>query len=155
MSRSRHAVGVLVIAVFGLWGCSRAPSADSGSGATAEKLKAVETKLARLEDDFRATASARDQLSKRLIAAEEARTALQMQMNKELKAKEDQLQNRTVERDQAVNQLKSMKDGLRDLLTKMDDGPKPEGSPAVPIIPTSNSKPELPTIPDVPKVPGK
>jgi TolA-binding protein len=155
MSRSRHAVGVLVIAVFGVWGCSRAPSADSGSAATAEKLKAVETKLARLEDDFRATASARDQLSKKLIAAEEARTALQMQMNKELKAKEEQLQGRTAERDQAVNQLKSMKDGLRDLLTKMDDGPKPDGSPAVPIIPTSNTKPELPTIPDVPKVPGK
>ncbi|HEX3150337.1 MAG TPA: hypothetical protein VHR66_19830 [Gemmataceae bacterium] len=154
MSRSRHAVGVLVIAVFGIWGCSRTPSPDSGSGATAEKLKAVEAKLARLEDDFRAAASARDQLSKRLIAAEEARTALQMEMNKELKAKDELIQARTAERDQAANQLKSMKDGLRDLLTKMEDGPKPEGSPAVPIIPTSNAKPDLPSIPDVPKVPA-
>jgi hypothetical protein len=153
MSRSRHAVGVLVIAVFGVWGCSRAPSTDSGSAATAEKLKAVETKLARLEDDFRATASARDQLSKRLIAAEEARTALQLEMNKELKAKDEALQARTAERDQASNQLKSMKDGLRDLLTKMEDGPKPDGSPTVPIIPTSNAKPDLPKIPDVPAQP--
>src|SRR5262245_57254059 len=104
MSRSHHAVGVLLIAVFGLWGCSRAPSADSGS-ATADKLKTVETKLARLEDDFRAASSARDQLSKRLIAAEEARTALLTQvdrLNKDVKAKDDQVAARTAERDQAA-----------------------------------------------------
>ena len=157
MSRSRHAVGVLIISVFGLWGCSRAPSADSGA-ATAEKLKAVETKLARLEDDFRAASSARDQLSKKVIAAEEARAALQTQLdraNKEVKAKDEQVQTRTAERDQAANQFRTLKDSLRDLLTKMDDGPKPDGSPTVPVIPTSNRKPDLPAIPDVPTGTGK
>jgi chromosome segregation ATPase len=142
MSRSHQVVGVLIVSVFGLWGCSRAPSADS-SAANAEKLKAVETKLARLEDDFRAAASARDQLSKKLLAAEEARTALQGQLetlNKDVKAKEELVTTRTTERDQANGQLKTLKDGLKDLLTKMDDGPKPEGTPAVPVIPTSNTK---------------
>jgi hypothetical protein len=154
MSHSRHAVGVLVVCLFGLWGCSRAPSADGGSAATAEKLRAVEAKLARLEDDFRATASARDQLSKRLVAAEEARTALQAQMNKEIKAREEQIASRTAERDQANNQYAALKNELKDLLTKAENGMKPPESPQVPVIPTSNSKPELPAIPDV-KVPSR
>jgi chromosome segregation ATPase len=141
MSRSRRAVGVLVVALFGLWGCSRAPSADPGSAATAEKLKAVESKLARLEDDFRAAASARDQLSKRLVAAEEARTALQEQMNKEIKARDEQVASRTAERDQATNQYAALKTELKELLTKAENGMKPAESPQVPVIPTSNPKP--------------
>jgi chromosome segregation ATPase len=156
MSRSRQAVGILIVALFGLWGCSRAPSADSGSNATAEKLKAVETKLARLEDDFRAAASARDQLSKKFIAAEEARTELQgqvTQLTKEVKAKDEQLANRTAERDQVAAQHKVLKDGLKDLLSKMEPEAKPEGSPMVPVIPTSNVKPEVPTVPTLPTVP--
>ena len=155
MTRSRHAVGVLLVAVFGLWGCSRAPSADGS--ATAEKLRTVETKLARLEDDFRAAASARDQLSKKLLAAEEARTALLNQvdrMDKDMKSKDDQLTTRTAERDQAAGQFRALKDELRELLAKAENGMKSEGSPTVPVIPTSNPKPDLPTIPDVPK-PGK
>jgi chromosome segregation ATPase len=148
MSRSRHAVGVLIVAVFGLWGCSRAPSA--GESATAEKLKAVEAKLARLEDDFRAAASARDQLSKRLIAAEEARVAAA----REAKVKDEQLQARTAERDQAAGQFKALKDELKELLTKAENGMK-EPSPTVPLIPTSNARPDLPTVPDAPQVRGK
>lgn len=154
MTRSRHAVGVLLVAVFGLWGCSRAPSADNGSAATVEKLKAVETKLARLEDDFRAAASARDQLSKKLLAAEEARTALVVQvdrMGKDLKVKDEQIGLRTTERDQAAGQFKALRDELRELLTRAENGMKSEGSPSVPVIPTSNPKPDLPAIPDVPK----
>jgi septal ring factor EnvC (AmiA/AmiB activator) len=135
MSRSHQALGVLVVALFGLWGCSRAPSADSGS---AEKLKAVESKLARLEDDFRAAASARDQLTKKLIAAEEARAALL----RDIKGKDDLLQARTSERDQVAGQFKALKDGLKELLAKAEGETKPEGSPGVPIIPASNPKPE-------------
>ena len=157
MSRSRHAVGVLLVTLFGLWGCSRAPSADSGS-ATAEKLRAVETKLARLEDDFRAASAARDQLSKKLLAAEEARTTLLVQvdrMGKDLKSRDEQITQRTAERDQAAGQFKALKDELRELMAKAENGMKPvEGSSTVPVIPTSNVKPDLPAIPDVPK-PGK
>jgi chromosome segregation ATPase len=156
MSRSRRAVGVMIIALFGLWGCSRAPSADSGSAATAEKLKAVETKLARLEDDFRAAASARDQLSKKLIAAEEARTAMTAQvehLTREMKAKDEQLTTRTSERDQMTNQYKTFREGLREWLAKADEG-KMEGSPMAPVIPTANTKPDAPTMP-IPTTPMK
>ena len=159
MSRSRHAAGVLLVTLFGLWGCSRAPSADTGgSAATAEKLRAVETKLARLEDDFRAASAARDQLSKKLIAAEEARTALVLQVDrlgKDLKAKDEQIGQRTAERDQAAGQFRALKDELRELMAKAENGMRPvEGSTGVPVIPTSNVKPDLPAVPDVPK-PGK
>lgn len=146
MSRSHRAIAVLIVGLFGLWGCSRAPSND---GANAEKLKTVETKLARLEDDFRAAASARDQLSKKLIAAEEARTAMTAQLERvtrEMKAKEEQLATRTNERDQVTNQYKLFRDGLRDLLTKGDEG-KMEPSSMVPVIPTGNTKPDVPAIP--------
>ena len=135
MSRSRQAAGIMIVALFGLWGCTRAPSADNGSAATAEKLKALETKMARLEDDFRAASSARDQLSKKLIAAEEARMALEVQ-----------LAARTNERDQVSGQYKTFREGLRDLLTKADEG-KMETSPTVPVVPASNIKPDLPALP--------
>ena len=153
MSRFRQAVGVLIVSLFGVWGCTRAPSADGDSG-TAEKVKALETKMARLEDDFRAASSARDQLSKKLLAVEEGRLTLQSQvtrMNQEMKAKDDQIQTRTTERDQVSNNYKTFRDGLRELLTKSEEG-KLEGSPLVPAIPTSNIKPELPTVPPLPTV---
>jgi chromosome segregation ATPase len=146
----------MIVALCGLWGCSRAPSADIGNAATAEKLKAMETKLARLEDDFRAAASARDQLSKKLIAAEEARTAMQAQieqMTREAKAKDEQLTARTAERDQLTNQYKSFRDGLREWLTKADEG-KMDGSPMVPVVPTGNQKADPPVIP-IPPAPMK
>ena len=153
MSRFRQAIGVLIVSLFGVWGCTRAPSAD-GSGGTAEKVKALETKMARLEDDFRAASSARDQLSKKLLAAEEARLALQGQvtrMSQEMKAKDEQIQTRTTERDQVTGQYKTFRDGLKELLAKAEEG-KSEGSPMVPIIPTSNIKPESPTVPALPPV---
>ena len=153
VSRFRQAAGVVIVSLFGLWGCTRAPSPD-GNGATAEKVKALETKMARLEDDFRSASSARDQLSKKLLAAEEGRLALQGQvtrMTQEMKAKDEQLQSRTTERDQVTGQYKSFRDGLKELLAKAEEG-KSEGSPTVPAIPTSNIKPELPTVPALPTV---
>ena len=153
MSRFRQTVGVVIVSLFGVWGCTRAPSAD-GNGATAEKVKALETKMARLEDDFRAASSARDQLSKKLLAAEEGRLALQGQvtrMTQEMKAKDDQIQTRTTERDLVTNNYKSFREGLKDLLAKAEEG-KTEGSPTVPAIPTSNTKPELPSVPPLPTV---
>jgi hypothetical protein len=156
MSRSRQALGVLVVALFGLWGCSRAPSADNGS-ASAEKVKAVELKLARLEDDFRAAASARDQLSKKLLAAEEARTALLKQvdrLNSDVRARNELVQTRTAERDQVSGQYRSLKDGLRELLAKAEGETKPDGTSPAAIIPVSNQKPDVPNLPALPAVPA-
>jgi hypothetical protein len=121
MSRSHQALGVLIVVLFGLWGCSRAPS---------------------------------DQLTKKLIAAEEARTALTKQvevLGRDGKVKDELLQARTAERDQVAGQFKALKDGLKELLAKTEGETRPDGSPAAPIIPVSHPKPEAPTSPVVPK----
>ena len=155
MPRFHQVIGIAVVTLVGVWGCSQAPSADSAS-ATAEKLKSVEAKLARLEEDFRAAASARDQLSVKLHAAENARTALQADVAKlarDIKAKDDVIQTRTAERDQALDHLKMLKDGLKEILARVEDGPKSDGSPTVPVIPASNSKPDVSTIPVLPSTP--
>ena len=145
MSRSRQALGVVIVALFGLWGCSRAPSNDNPN--TADKLRAVEQKLARLEDDFRAASSARDQLSKKLLAAEEARTALTKQVDR----LHSDVNARTAERDQVTGQYKTLRDGIKDLLAKVEGESKPDGSPTAPVIPVANNKSEAQNLPALPR----
>lgn len=148
MSRTQKAIGVLLVTLFGLWGCTRASSVDS---VQAEKLKALEAKLARLEDEFRAVASARDQLSKKLMAAEQARTELLAEIaatNEQLRLRTQELQTRTQERDQVTDQYKAFRDQLRELLARGDEGKmSPNPSSAPPVIPTSNPKPDQPAAP--------
>lgn len=156
MSRTRRAAGVLIVTVLGLWGCSKAPT-EPAAAASAEKIKAVETKLGRLEDDFRAAASARDQLQKKLAAAVEAQTAQQTQLDRltrELRDKEELLLKRTAERDTLDGQYTGFRKGLKELIAKAEEPAKPEGSPTLPLIPTSNKKPEVPELPPVPDVPA-
>ena len=78
MSRSRHAVGVLLVTLFGLWGCSRAPSADGSTGHRRE-AQGRRDQAGPAGRRLPGRRQRRDQLSKRLMAAEEARTALQAQ----------------------------------------------------------------------------
>ena len=150
MFRSRVAFALLVGMLVGLWGCARSPS-DS-----ADKIKAVESKLVRLEDDFRAASSERDQLLKKLAAAIEFQTAQQSQLErltKDLKDRDDLIQKRTAERDSFDAQFAGFRKNLRDLLAKAEEQlPRPEGSSAVPIIPTSNRKPDV-AVPDATDIP--
>lgn len=158
MYRYHRALAVFLVAIFGLWGCSRAPSnvavSDSGS---AEKLKSVETKLAKLEDDFRMANSVRDQLRKKLNESEETQKQLQAQLDtlkETLKVKDEAISKRTAERDQANAQYESFRKNVKDLLFKAEEAlAKPEGSPVVPAITTSNKKPEEPSVPSVPALP--
>jgi chromosome segregation ATPase len=152
MSRSRQALAVVIVALFGLWGCSRAPSNDNPN--TADKLRAVEQKLARLEDDFRAASSARDQLSKKLLAAEEARTALTKQVDRlhsDVKSRDELLNTRTAERDQVTSQYKTLREGIKELLAKVEGESKPDGSPTAPVIPVSTNKAEAQNLPALPR----
>lgn len=152
MFRSRQAVGVLIVSLLGLWGCSRPASDPSVSAASTDKLKTLEKKLNLLEDDFRAAASARDQFQKKLTAASEAQKAMQDQMDRlaiDLKAKDELIAKRTAERDQLENKYAAFRKDLKDLLAKIE-----ETSPSVPLIPTSNSKPAAPELPVVPEVPA-
>jgi chromosome segregation ATPase len=74
MSRANKALIFLVVASMGLWGCSRGP-ANNGA-VSVERIRALEAKISKLEDDFRDSVAVRDQLRKKLAAADEQRTQL-------------------------------------------------------------------------------
>jgi chromosome segregation ATPase len=76
MTRANKALVVMAVAFLGLWGCARGPANGSVS---LERIRALETKIAKLEDDFRSSVAVREQLRKKLATVEEERT----QLNKE------------------------------------------------------------------------
>jgi chromosome segregation ATPase len=119
MTRANKALAVLVVAALGLWGCAQGPANGAGS---AERIKALEGKCAKLEDDYRAVASARDQLRKKLAEADEQRGRLKADLEqlqpvvKEHEELRQQLTVRTTERDNLQAQFESFRKNLRNLL---------------------------------------
>jgi DNA anti-recombination protein RmuC len=112
MKQFLKAVGVFLVAAFGLWGCAQGP----GGSTTSDRLKALEAKNARLEEDFRTASAARDQLRKKLTATEEAQAQLQQEFDslKTLLAKErDDLKGQLKQRVQERDVLQAQYDGFR------------------------------------------
>jgi septal ring factor EnvC (AmiA/AmiB activator) len=116
MSRSYKAMIVMVVAALGLWGCAKGP----GNGSTsAERIKALEIKVSKLEDDFRAAAAARDSLRHKLAVIEEQRDNLEKELTGIVKERDDvkkQLAARTTERDALQVQYDHFRKGLKELL---------------------------------------
>lgn len=134
MSRANQALLVLTAAVMGIWGCAQ----SQGPGpSAADRLRALEVKNAKLEDDFRAVAAARDQLRRKLAAAEEQQAQLQKhveELNSTLtKEREDmarQLALRTSERDSLVSHVEQFRSGLKELLGQAEAAlPRPAAEP--------------------------
>jgi septal ring factor EnvC (AmiA/AmiB activator) len=123
MSRANKALVLLVVAVCGLYGCAQGPT---NGAATQERLKALESKCSKLEDDYRAVASARDQLRKRLAAVEEQRARLEQDLEqqqavaKERDELRQQLSARTGERDAIQAQYDTFRRSIRNLLGQAD-----------------------------------
>jgi chromosome segregation ATPase len=118
MARANKALVVLVVAVLGLWGCAQRPAPVG-----LERLKSLEAKISKLEDDYKAAASARDQARKKLADAEEQRTKLQQDLEQQAKEREDlkgQVTARTAERDSLQGQFESFRKGVRSLLNQAD-----------------------------------
>lgn len=165
MYRYHRALAVLLVAVFGLWGCSKAPvNSVADTSASTEKLKSVESKLSKLEDDFRLANSTRDQLRKKLIESDETQKQLQAQLDSlkdSLKAKDEMIEKRTTERDTLNTQYEAFRKNVKELIFKAEEalGKPADGSLTVPAIPASSKKDEVPAIPatgkkdEVPVVP--
>jgi len=119
MSRAQKALSVLVVACLGLWGCAQ--GAANGR-ASAERIRALETKIAKLEDDFKAVIAVREQLRKQLTAAELERTQLAQQVEqlqavvKERDQLRQRLVTRTSERDSVQSQFDQLRNGIKALL---------------------------------------
>jgi outer membrane murein-binding lipoprotein Lpp len=108
MSRANKALVVLVVATLGLWGCAQGPGAGS-----AEKIKNLEEKVSKLEDDYKAVTTARDLVKKKLAALEEEHARKQQELDQLIAA-------RTAERDSVQTQFEQFRKNLRTLLGQAD-----------------------------------
>lgn len=121
MSRSHKVMGFLFVSMLGLYGCARGPAA----GATGDRA-ALEAKIQRLEEDFRAAASARDSFRQRLLTAEDKLAVVQksldqaaaatVQERRERDAARAELRTRTRERDTLQVQYDGFRRNIKELL---------------------------------------
>jgi septal ring factor EnvC (AmiA/AmiB activator) len=119
MSSARSALIALMVATLGIWGCARGPN----GAADADHVRALEARTVKLEDDFRAAATTRDQLRKKLAAAEElqrkTRDELEQQVQALTRERDElntQLAQRTGERDALAGQYEQFRKNIRDVL---------------------------------------
>src|SRR5690242_17551226 len=96
MSRGGKVLSVMLVVLLGLWGCARGPV---GHSAQAERIHTLETKCAKLEDDYRSVAGARDLARKQVATLEAERTRLQ----KDLAEKKAIIKERDVLRQQVTS----------------------------------------------------
>jgi len=135
MTCTKKALMVMMLtALLGLWGCSQNGAPNSGSA----RLRELEAKTARLEDDYRTAVTARDQARKKVTILEEQRAQLLLQVEQlERIAKErDELKqlitHRTAERDAMQGHLLQFSRDLQNLAAKIDQaGRTPVSPPAI------------------------
>jgi chromosome segregation ATPase len=139
MSRGGKMLSVLVVVVLGAWGCARGPS--NHTVAQAERIRSLEGKCAKLEEDYRAVAGARDQARKKASSLEEDVAHLQQELAgykavlKERDALRHQVEARTNERDGLQLRCDRLKKGLQNLIGQ-DDAMLPPSPPAPISAPT-------------------
>lgn len=122
MTRANKALVVMVIGVLGLWGCAQGPG--NSSSTSLERIKALEGKCTKLEDDYRAVASARDQLRKRLATAEEERARVQQELNvrQGVMKERDELK---VQLSASQGQFEQFRKSIKTLLGQAESAPMP------------------------------
>lgn len=122
MKRLIQGALVATVAALGIWGCA----ADPAGQATAERLRSVEAKHARLEEDFKAVCAARDQLRRKVADGDSAAAradAASLQVVELQRQREDlqaDLRVRTDERDAVRAEFEAFRRGMRDLLGRAD-----------------------------------
>ncbi|HTU90533.1 MAG TPA: hypothetical protein VMF69_10700 [Gemmataceae bacterium] len=145
MTRDGKALSVMLVVFLGLWGCARGPV---GPSTQAERIRSLETKCSKLEDDYRSVANVRDQARKQVTALEAERAKLQKELAdkqallKERDSLRQQVSVRTNERDNLKLRCDRMKKGLQELLGQ-DDALLPV--PTAPTAASTNSPLVLPT----------
>ncbi len=121
MSSAKKALLVLVVATLGIWGCAQGQA--PGSASSAERLRSLEAKCAKLEDDFRAAATVRDQVRKKLTGAEEQLKQVRVDLDQQVQTVtrerdglKQQLTAAASERDAMVTQYEQFRKNIRELL---------------------------------------
>jgi septal ring factor EnvC (AmiA/AmiB activator) len=114
----------LVGVVVALNGCNRAVTPQPST--SVERVRTLESRIARLEEDYRSAAATRDQARKQAAQLQEQKASLEQQLaritaeyeaNRETLAQEQNLlRQRTSERDLLNSRCERMKKGLQSLL---------------------------------------
>ena len=118
-------VGVFLVCSLGLWGC-----AQQQTGAITTKIRDLETRYSKLEEDYRVLQTTNEQNRKRLLQSESQRAAVEQQttdLTKQLEATTDQREDfrkqvtqRTTERDTAQASLMQFSKELQALVGRVE-----------------------------------
>lgn len=144
MTRYHKALGMILVTMFGLWGCSQGPASPS-SAASSDKAKTVEAKAAKLEEDLKVAAAARDLAQRRLSDSEETIALLHQEIDrlqrvaKERDNLKSDLQARTTERDQLQAQYETFRRSIQDLLGQAETSLK-TGKPLIGLAHSESSR---------------
>lgn len=128
MKPFHKAFAVFAVATLGLWGCAEGPASRH---AQQERAKALEVRNAKLEEDYRAAAAAREQTKKKVAALESERAQLQQELDLlrvAVKERDDlrlEVKAKTGERDALHQQFEQFRKGIRELLGQMDNAALP------------------------------
>jgi len=115
---------IAIAVTLGIWGCAQNPGPSPK--VQAEKIKTLEERLSKMEDDHQILLSTRDQMKSRISALEEDRNALEKKLihHKEVVQERDELKAltdvRTSERDASQLRCELFKKGLQELLGQDD-----------------------------------
>jgi chromosome segregation ATPase len=132
MSCGKKALLVMLLtSLLGLWGCTQ----GGGSSTTSARLRELEARSARLEDDYKTAAAARDQARKKVTALEDQRAQLAQQVEQLLKVAKDrdelrtQLTARVAEREALQANLVQFSRDLQNLATKLEQAASGSAAP--------------------------
>ena len=120
---------MMLTGLLGVWGCTQGGSSSS----TSARLRELEARSARLEDDYKTAAAARDQARKKVAQLEEQRAQQMDLLQKVVKERDElrgQLSSRVAERDALQASLLQFSRDLLSLATKMDQAAQSGGSTA-------------------------
>jgi len=126
MSSASKAFVVLMMGIMGVWGCAQGPA----SGPTAERIRSLESKCAKMEDDYKAATDARDAAKKKLSALELEKKRLTDDLNEQIRMAKE----RTAERDGLQSQYDQFRSNIRNLLGQA------EASLSSPTTPVTDSR---------------
>ncbi|MFL5241877.1 MAG: hypothetical protein ACJ8FY_07195 [Gemmataceae bacterium] len=133
MCRASKAFVVLTMGVMVLWGCAPGPA----NGPTAERIKSLESKCSKLDDDYKAATEARDLLKKKFTALEAEKSRLQRDLDEQTRVAKE----RTTQRDGIQTQYDQFRGNLKSLL----------GQAEAALV---NPPPPMPTVVDNPALAG-
>jgi outer membrane murein-binding lipoprotein Lpp len=123
----------MVVTTLGFWGCAQEQNRGHGSA----RIKSLESKIAKLEDDFRAVVAAREQIRKKWKAADQERARLSEELEELQNAARErdelrlQVKARTSERDALQSQFDQFRKGIRTLLGQADSACNSTSHPPV------------------------